>query len=92
MEMQALEAIVRGYVQGVGYRAYARRQARALGLRGWVRNDPDGSVRVMAEGDRADLLSFIDALQRGPSDAEVQDVEVAWHRYSGAFADFEVRL
>jgi len=90
--MQRIDVIVRGYVQGVGYRAFARRQARALGLRGWVRNDVDGSVRVVAEGERSDLRALVDALHSGPSDAEVQDVEVSWQPYSGALADFEVRF
>ncbi len=83
---------MRGYVQGVGYRAFARRQARALGLCGWVQNGVDGSVQVVAEGERSDLQSLIEALRHGPSEAEVQDVEVTWQPYSGAFADFEVRF
>ena len=83
---------MRGYVQGVGFRAFVRRQARALGLAGWVRNDSSGSVLVVAEGDRRDLLALVDALQKGPSEADVQDVEVCWQSYSGDLADFEVRL
>lgn len=92
MEKQRIEAVVCGYVQGVGFRAFARRQARALGLTGWVRNGVDGCVHVVAEGDRSDLLALVNALQRGPSEAEVQDVEVEWQPYGGAFADFEVRF
>jgi acylphosphatase len=89
---QRVDVIVRGYVQGVGYRAFARRQARALGLCGWVRNQADGSVRVLAEGERADLLTFLDALRLGPSDAEVQDVEETWLTYCGDVFTFEVRF
>jgi acylphosphatase len=89
-EKRRLEALVRGYVQGVGFRAFVRRQARALGLVGWVRNGADGCVQVVAEGNRPDLVALLDALGAGPSEAEVQDVEVSWQPYSGDFADFEV--
>ena len=91
-DMQRLEAIVRGYVQGVGFRAFVRRQARAIGLTGWVRNTVDGDVQVVAEGSRSDLIAFADRLRDGPSEAEVQDVEFIWQPYSGAFTNFEVRF
>jgi acylphosphatase len=91
-DMQRLEAIVRGYVQGVGFRAFVQRQARAIGLTGWVRNTADGDVQVVAEGSRSDLIAFADRLRDGPSEAEVQDVELIWQPYSGAFTNFEVRF
>jgi acylphosphatase len=90
--MQRLEAIVRGYVQGVGFRAFVQRQARSSGLTGWVRNTVDGDVQVVAEGSRFDLIAFADRLRDGPSEAEVQDVELFWQPYSGAFTTFEVRF
>jgi acylphosphatase len=91
-EKQRIEAIVRGYVQGVGFRAFVQRQARALGLVGWVRNRADGSVHVVAEGNRTDLIALVSRLRDGPSEAEVQDVELNWQPNSGAFANFEVRF
>ncbi len=91
-DKQRVEAIVRGYVQGVGYRAFVRRQARALGLAGWVRNRADGPVQLAAEGDRTQLTALVAALEHGPSDAEVQDVDVSWLPYTGADTDFEVRF
>lgn len=54
-EIVRLHAVVYGHVQGVNYRASALRQAQALGLTGWVRNGPDGTVEVVAEGSRASL-------------------------------------
>jgi acylphosphatase len=90
-DRQQLEAVVRGYVQGVGFRAYVVHQARALGLSGWVRNRSDGGVHVVAEGDRSELLQLADALRSGPSESEVQDVELSWQSYSGGFTRFEVR-
>jgi len=89
---QRIEAVVRGYVQGVGFRAFVRRQARSLGLVGWVRNGADGCVHVVAEGDARDLTAFVEMLHAGPSEAEVQDVEVTWAPYTGTLSDFEVRF
>jgi acylphosphatase len=91
-DIQRLEATVRGYVQGVGFRMFVQRQALALGLTGWVRNRPDGSVSFVAEGPRSELLSLVNRVKDGPSEAEVQDVEVTWLPYTGGFSRFEVRL
>jgi acylphosphatase len=91
-QKQRIEALVRGYVQGVGFRAFVRREARSLGLVGSVRNGAEGGVYVVAEGERFALVALIGALQVGPSEAEVQDVDVTWKPYTGAFADFEVRF
>src|SRR5437867_4280165 len=62
MERQ-LHAVVRGYVQGVGYRVFALREAQRLGLTGWVRNRPDGAVEVMAEGAEEALQRFLPRLE-----------------------------
>jgi acylphosphatase len=67
---------IRGRVQGVGYRYWAVGQARALGLRGWVRNRADGSVEAVAEGTRDALDLFIAACRRGPRAARVEAVDV----------------
>ena len=91
-DRQRLAAVVRGYVQGVGFRFFVVRQARAIGVTGWVRNRGDGAVQVVAEGRRSDLLALLTGLRVGPSEAEVQDVEVSWQPYTGSFANFEVRF
>ena len=67
---------VTGRVQGVGFRWWAEAQAQALGLAGFVRNEPDGSVGGCAEGAAAALAAFRDRLAEGPSSARVADV--AW--------------
>jgi acylphosphatase len=90
--MRRLEAVVRGYVQGVGYRAFAAREARSLGLTGTVRNEPDGSVRVVAEGEEAALRDFMGRLERGPSEAEVSHVDVQWSSSAGKFPSFRILL
>jgi acylphosphatase len=67
---------VRGAVQGVFFRAETRDRARSLGVTGWVRNVPDGSVEAVFEGDAARVESMIDWCRRGPRGAAVADVEV----------------
>ncbi len=67
--------VVKGRVQGVGFRWFAVRQAEALGLVGWVRNQDDGSVEVVAKGPEASLQQLEDALRRGPAGARVVNLE-----------------
>jgi acylphosphatase len=67
---------VRGRVQGVGYRASAAHEARRLGLRGWVRNLPDGTVETAARGDAAAVDAFVAWLRQGPRGARVTGVDV----------------
>lgn len=90
LEMR-LHAVVSGGVQGVGFRFFARAQARALGLRGYVRNEPGGSVEVVAEGPRPALEQLLGALRRGPAAAEVTDVAVSWQPAEQTFSDFAIR-
>lgn len=90
MEKACARIIVTGLIQGVGYRYFALRQGDALGLTGWVRNAPDGTVEVEVEGDRSDLEKFISRLKEGPRAARVADVEVEWTEYKGQFRRFEV--
>lgn len=86
-------AVIRiyGEVQGVGFRAWIARRALKLGLKGYVENVIDGSVLVVAEGDRSLLEKFIEECRRGPPLARVNDVEVKWEDYRGEFEDFEVK-
>ena len=85
------QVTVRGLVQGVNYRWFSQRRATALGLTGFVRNMPDGSVQVNVEGERAVIDQLIDALRTGPAAAVVESVQVEWHASSGEFNRFEVR-
>jgi len=86
-----LEASVRGTVQGVGFRYFVRTEANRLGVGGWVANLPDGSVAVVAEGDRTALERLAEALAVGPEGAAVRDVDVRWRRASGGFVGFGIR-
>ncbi len=86
-----LHAVVHGHVQGVFFRAHTRRWALDLDLRGYVRNRDDGTVEVVAEGERGPLGQLLDRLRRGPPQAWVQMVDVDWQPPSGEFWSFEVR-
>ncbi|MFO1315940.1 MAG: acylphosphatase [Burkholderiales bacterium] len=76
----ARRLVVRGRVQGVGYRHAAVEAARGIGVAGWVRNRPDGTVEALAQGTAADVERFVAWCRRGPPLARVDDVEVgeAW--------------
>ena len=86
-----LRAVVRGRVQGVGFRYCTLRRAVALQVHGWVANRGDGSVEVVAEGGRAALDTLLDFLHRGPPAADVHEVELRWEIAVGEFDGFSVR-
>jgi acylphosphatase len=86
----AFRAVVRGRVQGVGFRYAAVREARRLALRGAVANLPDGAVEVEAEGGTAGLEAFLAWLGRGPPGARVSGVDVHWCPATGRFTTFDV--
>lgn len=69
--------LVSGRVQGVGFRYYVLRRAQTLGLVGWVRNRPDGTVEIEAQGDAASLASFEVQLRQGPRFSNVTNVEIS---------------
>ncbi|HXT17757.1 MAG TPA: acylphosphatase [Gemmatimonadaceae bacterium] len=70
-----LHVVVRGRVQGVGFRWFVREQARSLGLAGWVTNRSDGAVEAEADGSEAALSEFHQALAQGPRNARVDEIE-----------------
>jgi len=73
--IQARRFVVRGRVQGVGFRWFVEREAHMLGIAGWVRNNSDGSEEVLAMGSRDQLSGLRSRLQQGPRAARVDDVE-----------------
>ncbi|MSP13857.1 MAG: acylphosphatase [Chloroflexi bacterium] len=90
-ELIRLEANVVGAVQGVGFRMHTLQHAAQLGVTGWVRNEPDDSVSVVAEGRHSAVETLDSWLHQGPSAAEVVKVESFWKLASGEFRTFEVR-
>jgi acylphosphatase len=87
---QTLQAVVEGVVQGVGFRWFVMRHARALGLTGTVANMPDGTVRVVAVGERGDLESLAALLREGPPASRVKAVRLQWAPATDAYRDFDV--
>jgi acylphosphatase len=87
----AVEILVEGEVQGVGYRDYARRRANMLGLAGYVMNLKDGRVRVHAEGAREVIETFMRQLEKGPPLSHVERVTTRWLPPTRRFASFDVR-
>lgn len=82
--------VIKGRVQGVFFRLETREQAAALGLTGWVRNKPDGTVEIVAEGYRKDIEKLIAWCRLGPPMAEVTGAAVNWEHYTGEFAKFAI--
>jgi len=89
-ETVRLQALLRGRVQGVGFRYFVRQQAEELGLVGWVRNLRDGRVELVAEGRRELLQQLAEALRRGPPGAQVDEAILDWVEASGEFSQFSV--
>ena len=90
--MIRLHITITGVVQGVGYRFFTRRLANRMGIKGFVRNMPDGTVEVEAEADREQVESFLKELRKGPPAAEVTDIDTEELSDSGGFRGFEVRF
>jgi acylphosphatase len=89
--LAAFRAVVRGRVQGIGFRDYVLNRARFLGLSGYVRNLADGrSVEVVAEGARPDLEQLLDYLREGPRMSRIDAVDAEWREPTGAYDGFGV--
>jgi acylphosphatase len=83
--------VIRGRVQGVGFRYFVTRRAAALELSGWVRNRPDGAVEVEAEGPRAALERLVEAAGRGPAGARVMEVKQGWSERNPLHQGFRIK-
>jgi acylphosphatase len=90
-EISRLEANIHGRVQGVGFRYFVRQEATELGVSGWVSNQPDGSVRVVAEGSHGALEDLLGVLEAGPRGARVDRVDAHWSDARGDVRGFGVR-
>ena len=90
MGNSAVHIVVHGSVQGVFFRASTQSQASEHSLTGWVRNLPDGTVEIHAEGEKESLDRFIEWCRQGPPAANVQRLDLDWVA-SQSLSDFEVR-
>jgi acylphosphatase len=82
--------LVEGRVQGVFFRAHTRDEAQALGLKGWVRNLPDGRVQALVEGPQKHVDALIAWCRIGPRYAYVDDVQIEWQPFQGDLTDFRI--
>ena len=89
-DLVSVQAVVYGYVQGVFFRAFVADRARELGVTGYVRNLPSGTVEVLAEGEREQLERLIGYLKVGPPHARVNKVVTKWSEYTGNYSGFRI--
>ncbi len=91
MEYLRAKVIIHGMVQGVFFRASTRDEAIRVGLGGWVRNLPDGTVQAVFEGEKKKVEAIISWCHKGPPGAQVENVEIFWEPYRREFNHFEIR-
>ncbi len=91
MKKKRIHIIVSGLVQGVFFRASTLDKARNLIVVGWVRNLPDGTVEINAEGEDGKLSQLLDWARKGPVGARVDHIDYFWDDYRGEFESFFVR-
>lgn len=83
--------VIQGLVQGVWFRASTKDEADRIGVTGWVRNLPDGSVEAVFEGETKKVEEIVGWCHRGPSGARVSKVDIAWEPYTKEFGHFDIR-
>ena len=89
--LTALHIIVHGHVQGVGFRYFVQKHALTLDITGWVRNRPEGTVEIWAEGPRAALDTLVSRIGRGPRHGLVRRLEHEWYTAKDTFQGFDIR-
>ena len=85
------EIIVKGLVQGVGFRYFVYQRATALNLAGYVKNEINGTVLTVVEGERSKIEILFDYLKQGPMYSDVRDIKISWKGFVAEFANFEIR-
>lgn len=83
-------AMIKGRVQRVGYRVFTREAAMRYSITGWVKNLPDGTVEVFAEGEELNLTEFLTELYRGPVLSHVQDINLDWKNSEKQHEEFAI--
>ncbi len=90
--MKSLHCLIKGKVQGVGFRMWTKDVAEYMGIRGWVRNLSDGRVEVLAQGDKEKLEEFKGKLATGPVMSRVDDIECKYIDYDEEYNEFEIKF
>lgn len=90
MKNKRFHAIVKGRVQGVGFRYFTKETAQKFGITGWVRNTVTGNVEITAEGNSDQINNFILAVRKGPQSAFVSEFNIKWEEPTGEFKKFSI--
>jgi acylphosphatase len=91
MSMTRARLVIRGRVQGVFFRQSTREIAERLGLTGWAKNCPDGSVAAVFEGEKQSVEAAITWCRQGPPAARVSTLDIDWQEFKNEFPDFSIR-
>ncbi|MBN2422292.1 acylphosphatase [Candidatus Woesearchaeota archaeon] len=91
MENARLHLIIKGRVQGVFFRVFARKKAIELNLKGWVKNTYEGDVEILAEGNKEKLKELLKYAWTGSPGSRVDDIDVKWEEYKEEFEEFSIR-
>lgn len=87
---QAARIVIKGKVQGIFFRAEAQNLAQKLHITGWIRNNPDGSVEALAQGNPDPLAQFLEWCKQGPSGARIENVHIQFIENSEEFSTFQI--
>ena len=91
-EKKTVHVYLSGRVQGVGFRAFIRRNAERLSVQGWARNLADGRVEALFSGDKSDVDQLLKLVRKGPRFADVQDIKIEEKDYQDKYSSFEIRF
>jgi len=83
--------IISGRVQGVFYRSFTEDVAYSLGLKGWVKNNSDGNVEAVFEGEKEDIQKALKSCYQGPPASKVNNIDAEWEDFKGEFNTFSIR-
>ena len=89
--MKRLHLVIKGEVQGVFFRDYVNKSANFLKIKGWVKNNSDGTMEVVAEGSEDKLKELLEKCMQGPQSAKVDKIEENWEKATNEFDSFEIR-
>lgn len=89
--MATFHIIVHGRVQGVGFRFYTQQQANNFGIKGWVKNRADGTVEIVAQGDKTTMQKFVASVKKGSPASKVEHVEIKEVRRTKGYNSFQVK-
>jgi len=89
--MKRIRVIILGKVHGVSFRASAKEKADSLGISGWIKNNQDGTVEAIFEGEEKKIEEILSWCRKGPVHAKVKNVKVSEESYKGEFKDFKVK-